>query len=223
MPCVLCLPVTWDRSSFLLVFLGGNRLPISLSLLKTIGSCTVHIDRLAEGEKTSFHSISSHSIHVPLYYHFATMRALVHARFAPRDRIRRAGARHLCSVFQPQRRWRNAYADLESASLIQPGHVDAARHQGQRNGLKIPAFASGSEWKWCIPGHCSSSDERGEEILSRLTAIVPEMRISFVMAPRRKSFFLSLQKLQCKDLVNAVLRREGADVLNLGPSAAIRR
>jgi len=64
------------------------------------------------------------------------------------------------------------------------------------------------------------ADERGEEILSRLTANVPENALSFVMARPAEEFF-PIEELQT--CVNAVLRREGAEVLNLGHRTAIRR
>src|SRR2546422_8603897 len=59
------------------------------------------------------------------------------------------------------------------------------------------------------------ADERGEEILSRLTASAPEDALSFVMARPAQEFF-PVEELQT--CVNAVLRREAAEVLNLGPS-----
>ena len=57
--------------------------------------------------------------------------------------------------------------------------------------------------------------ERGEEALSRLTAAAPEDALSFVMARPAQEFF-PIEELQT--CVNAVLRREANDVLNLGPS-----
>src|SRR5216683_69601 len=59
------------------------------------------------------------------------------------------------------------------------------------------------------------ADERGEEVLSRLTASAPEDALSFVMARPAQEYF-PIEELQ--SCVNAVLRREATDVLNLGPS-----
>ena len=59
------------------------------------------------------------------------------------------------------------------------------------------------------------ADERGDEILSRLTASAPEDSLSFVMARPAADFF-PVEELQI--CVNTVLRREATDVLNLGAS-----
>jgi DNA-binding transcriptional MocR family regulator len=110
----------------------------------------------------------------------------------------------------------NAYAELESEGLIQ-GHVGRGTFiKGNGNGLKIspPAppvlnGADGIRWELLF------ADERGEEILSRLTASAPVDSLSFVMA-RPASEFFPIEELQI--CVNAVLRREATEVLNLGPS-----
>jgi GntR family transcriptional regulator/MocR family aminotransferase len=100
--------------------------------------------------------------------------------------------------------------------LIQ-GHVGRGTFiKGNGNGLKItpPAppvlnGANGIRWELLF------ADERGEEVLSRLTASVPENALSFVMARPAEEYF-PIEELQI--CVNAVLRREGTEVLKLGPS-----
>jgi DNA-binding transcriptional MocR family regulator len=88
--------------------------------------------------------------------------------------------------------------------------------KGNGNGLKISPPAppvlngrDGIRWELLF------ADERGEEILSRLTASAPEDALSFVMARPAETFF-PVEELQA--CVNAALRREATEVLNLGPS-----
>src|SRR6266704_1304508 len=155
--------------------------------------------------------------HVPLYIQLRDqLRALVHAGdLRPGDRI--PASRELATMLGVHRTTvANAYAELESEGLIQ-GHVGRGTFiKGNGNGLKITPPAppvlngnGGIRWELLF------ADERGEEILSRLTANVPENALSFVMARPAQEFF-PIEELQT--CVNAVLRREGADVLNLGPS-----
>src|SRR6202795_1327453 len=156
--------------------------------------------------------------HVPLYVQLRDqLRALVHAGdLRPGDRI--PASRELATMLGVHRTTvANAYAELESEGLIQ-GHVGRGTFiKGNGNGLKITPPAppvlngnGGIRWELLF------ADERGEEILSRLTANVPEDALSFVMARPAQEFF-PIEELQT--CVNAVLRREAADVLNLGPSA----
>ena len=110
----------------------------------------------------------------------------------------------------------NAYAELESEGLIQ-GHVGRGTFiQGNGNGLKLsppppPMLGNGNgnglRWELLF------ADERGDEILSRLTASAPDDALSFVMARPAVDHF-PIEELQI--CVNAVLRREATDVLNLG-------
>src|SRR6266566_1283977 len=155
--------------------------------------------------------------HVPLYVQLRDqLRALVHAGdLRPGDRI--PASRELATMLGVHRTTvANAYAELESEGLIQ-GHVGRGTFiKGNGNGLKITPPAppvlngdGGIRWELLF------ADERGEEVLSRLTANVPEDALSFVMARPAQEFF-PIEELQT--CVNAVLRREGADVLNLGPS-----
>jgi 2-aminoadipate transaminase len=155
--------------------------------------------------------------HVPLYIQLRDqLRALVHAGdLRPGDRI--PASRELATLLGVHRTTvANAYAELESEGLIQ-GHVGRGTFiKGNGNGLKLtpPAPAvlnggSGIRWELLF------ADERGEEVLSRLTASAPQDSLSFVMARPAEEHF-PIEELQ--NCVNAVLRREATDVLNLGPS-----
>jgi 2-aminoadipate transaminase len=155
--------------------------------------------------------------HVPLYVQLRDqLRALVHAGdLRPGDRI--PASRELATMLGVHRTTvANAYAELESEGLIQ-GHVGRGTFiRGNGNGLKItpPAPAvmnghNGIRWELLF------ADERGDEVLSRLTASAPEDSLSFVMARPAEEFFPVDELINC---VNAVLRDEAADVLKLGPS-----
>lgn len=155
--------------------------------------------------------------HVPLYIQLRDqLRALVHAGdLRPGDRI--PASRELAVILGVHRTTvANAYAELESEGLIQ-GHVGRGTFiRGNGNGIKISPPAppvlngsSGIRWELLF------ADERGEEALSRLTAAAPEDALSFVMARPAQEFF-PVDELQ--NCVNAVLRREATEVLNLGPS-----
>ena len=155
--------------------------------------------------------------HVPLYIQLRDqLRALVHAGdLRPGDRI--PASRELATVLGVHRTTvANAYAELESEGLIQ-GHVGRGTFiQGNGNGLKLtPAPPSlvpnGNGLRWEL----LFADERGDEILSRLTASVPDDALSFVMARPAVDYF-PIEELQI--CVNTVLRREATDVLNLGAS-----
>src|SRR5438094_286960 len=154
---------------------------------------------------------------VPLYVQLRDqLRALVHAGdLRPGDRI--PASRELATMLGVHRTTvANAYAELESEGLIQ-GHVGRGTFiKGNGNGLKItppapPVLHGNGSLRWEL----LFADERGEEVLSRLTAGVPEDALSFVMACPAAAFF-PIDELQT--CVNTVLRREGTEVLNLGPS-----
>src|SRR5712672_496351 len=155
--------------------------------------------------------------HVPLYVQLRDqLRALVHAGdLRPGDRI--PASRELAIMLGVHRTTvANAYAELESEGLIQ-GHVGHGTFiKGNGNGLKLtppapPVLNGGNGIRWEL----LFADERGEEVLTRLTASAPENALSFVMARPAQEFF-PIEDLQV--CVNAVLRREATDVLNLGPS-----
>jgi DNA-binding transcriptional MocR family regulator len=155
--------------------------------------------------------------HVPLYVQLRDqLRALVHSGdLRHGDRI--PASRELAAMLGVHRTTvANAYAELESEGLIQ-GHVGRGTFvRGNGNGLKITPPAppvldgqSGIRWELLF------ADERGDEILSRLTASVPEDTLSFVMARPAEECFPVDELQTC---VNAVLRHEARQVLNLGPS-----
>ena len=155
--------------------------------------------------------------HVPLYIQLRDqLRALVHAGdLRPGDRI--PASRELAAMLGVHRTTvANAYAELESEGLIQ-GHVGRGTFiKGNGNGLKLtpapPPVLNGAEG---IRWELLFADERGEEVLSRLTANTPADSLSFVMARPAEEFFPVEELQMC---VNAVLRREATQVLNLGPS-----
>src|SRR5580765_273791 len=129
--------------------------------------------------------------HVPLYIQLRDqLRALVHAGdLRPGDRI--PASRELATMLGVHRTTvANAYAELESEGLIQ-GHVGRGTFiKGNGNGLKITPPAppvlngnAGVRWELLF------ADERGEEVLSRLTASAPENALSFVMARPAQEFF----------------------------------
>ena len=112
--------------------------------------------------------------HVPLYIQLRDqLRALVHAGdLRPGDRI--PASRELATMLGVHRTTvANAYAELESEGLIQ-GHVGRGTFiKGNGNGLKITPPAppvlngnGGIRWELLF------ADERGEEILSRLTGVM---------------------------------------------------
>jgi len=175
-----------------------------------------YLVELAEGERQCFHSISSRRVTFRCTSNFAINCApsctqAICARataYRPAVRLATMLGVHRTTVA-------NAYAELESEGLIQ-GHVGRGTFiKGNGNGLKITPPAppvlngnGGIRWELLF------ADERGEEILSRLTANVPEDALSFVMARPAQEFF-PIEELQT--CVNAVLRREGAEVLKSWP------
>jgi 2-aminoadipate transaminase len=155
--------------------------------------------------------------HVPLYVQLRDqLRALVHTGdLRPGDRI--PASRELATILGVHRTTvANAYAELESEGLIQ-GHVGRGTFiKGNGNGLKLTPPAppvlngtNGIRWELLF------ADERGEEVLSRLTASAPEDALSFVMSRPAPELF-PIEELQT--CVNTVFRREAAAVLDLGPS-----
>src|SRR5579859_3482145 len=155
--------------------------------------------------------------HVPLYVQLRDqLRALVHAGdLRPGERI--PASRELAIILGVYcTTVANAYAELESEGLIQ-GHVGRGTFiRGNGNGLKItppapPVLNGGDGIRWEL----LFADERGDEVLGRRTASAPVDSLSFVMARPAPEHF-PVEELQI--CVNAVLRREATDVLNLGPS-----
>ncbi len=154
--------------------------------------------------------------HVPLYIQLRDqLRALVHVGdLRPGDRI--PASRELALHLGVHRTTvANAYAELESEGLIE-GHVGRGTFiRGAALPLKFtppPASLGGNggvRWESLF------ADERGEEALSRLTQAVAVRDISFVMARPAEEFFPVEDLRNCS---NAVLRREAAEILRLGPS-----
>jgi 2-aminoadipate transaminase len=155
--------------------------------------------------------------HIPLYIQLRDqLRALVHTtELRPGDRI--PASRELAIQLGVHRTTvANAYAELESEGLIE-GHVGRGTFiRANGHGLRISPPAppvlhgvEGVRWELLF------ADERGEEMLDRLTANTAENTISFVMARPAEEFF-PVEELQT--CVSAVLRREGVDILKLGPS-----
>src|SRR6201993_1382447 len=155
--------------------------------------------------------------HIPLYIQLRDQppSSVPAGDLRPGDRI--PASRELAQILGVHRTTvANAYAELESEGLIQ-GHVGRGTFiKSNGNGLKItppppPVLNGGSGIRWEL----LFADERGEEVLSRLTASAPENSLSFVMARPAQEFF-PIEDLQI--CVSSVLRREATDVLNLGPS-----
>jgi DNA-binding transcriptional MocR family regulator len=155
--------------------------------------------------------------HVPLYVQLRDqLRALVHGgNLRPGDRI--PASRELASQLGVHRTTvANAYAELESEGLIR-GHVGRGTFISAANGGRKftapppPAAEDGGSVRW----ESLFADERADGNLQRLTRAVPPDTISFVMArPDQKLFPLD----EFHTCVNAVLSREGARILQMGPS-----
>ena len=196
----------------------GPRLCGAVFLLRdklalVVGQCRV---KLAQGERQCFlYTSSRKATFLSMCSCEINLRALVHAGdLRPGDRI--PASRELATMLGVHRTTvANAYAELESEGLIQ-GHVGRGTFiKGNGNGLKLtpppPAVLNGTNG---IRWELLFADERSDEVLSRLTASAPENSLSFVMARPAQEYF-PIDELQT--CVAAVLKREGADVLNLGP------
>ena len=154
--------------------------------------------------------------HIPLYIQLRDqLRALVHAGdLRPGDRI--PASRELAVHLGVHRTTvANAYAELESEGLIE-GHVGRGTFirgvaQPPRITPPPPALSSNGGVRW----ESLFADERGEEALDRLIHAVPRDGISFVLA-RPDEHFFPIEEL--RNCCNTVLRREGAQILQLGPS-----
>jgi len=154
--------------------------------------------------------------HVPLYVQLRDqIRALVHGGdLRPGERI--PASRELAVQLGVHRTTvANAYAELESEGLIS-GHVGRGTFICAENvtrkisGVPHPTSVEGGlRWESLF------ADERGEEILSRLTQASPRGAISFVMARPAAEFFPVEDLRKCS---NAVWRREGTEILQFGPS-----
>jgi 2-aminoadipate transaminase len=157
--------------------------------------------------------------HIPLYVQLRDqLRALVHAgELRAGDRI--PASRELALQLGVHRTTvANAYAELESEGLIR-GHVGRGTFiQALPNARPFtppPRPASLSTNGGVLRWEALFADERTEENLSRLTPEVPEGAIAFVTAKPSEEFFpVEEMRLCC----NAVLRRDGRRILQLGSS-----
>jgi len=152
--------------------------------------------------------------HIPLYVQLCDqLRALVHAGdLRPGDRI--PASRELAQHLGVHRTTvANAYAELESEGLIE-GHVGRGtfiRSNGRH--LQIapppPSLVPGGAIRW----ESLFADERGDDALDRLIRTTPASGISFVVARPPEEIFPLAEMRNC---CNAVLRREGARILQYG-------
>ena len=154
--------------------------------------------------------------HVPLYIQLRDqIRALVHGGdLRPGERI--PASRELATQLGVHRTTvANAYAELESEGLIS-GHVGRGTFiRGENVARKISAVPHSTSVEGSLRWESLFADERGEEILSRLTQAAPRGSISFVMARPAAEFFPIEELRKCS---NAVWRREGTEILQFGPS-----
>lgn len=152
--------------------------------------------------------------HIPLYVQLCDqLRALVHAGdLRPGDRI--PASRELAQHLGVHRTTvANAYAELEAEGLIE-GHVGRGTFiRANWRPLQIapppPSVVPGGAIRW----ESLFADERGDDALDRLLRTMPASGISFVVAhPPEESFPVAEVRSCC----NAVLRREGARILQYG-------
>jgi DNA-binding transcriptional MocR family regulator len=152
--------------------------------------------------------------HIPLYVQLCDqLRALVHAGdLRPGDRI--PASRELAQHLGVHRTTvANAYAELESEGLIE-GHVGRGTFiRANWRPLQIapppPSLVPGGSIRW----ESLFADERGDDALDRLIRNTPKSGISFVVARPPKECFPVAEIRNC---CNAVLRREGARILQYG-------
>src|SRR5579863_7024879 len=154
--------------------------------------------------------------HVPLYIQLRDqIRALVHGGdLRPGERI--PASRELAAQLGVHRTTvANAYAELESEGLVS-GHVGRGTFiRGESVARKISAVPHPTSVDGGLRWESLFADERGEEILSRLTQAAPRGSISFVVARPAAEFFPIEELRKCS---NAVWRREGTEILQMGPS-----
>jgi 2-aminoadipate transaminase len=153
--------------------------------------------------------------HIPLYVQLRDqLRALVHSgELRNGDRI--PASRELASQLGVHRTTvANAYAELESEGLIE-GHVGrgtficGAASKQFSPPPRANGNGAGARWESLF------ADERGDESLSRLMPDVPAGSLAFTCARPSEEFFPIEEFRRC---ANAVLRREGRRILQLGAS-----
>jgi 2-aminoadipate transaminase len=154
--------------------------------------------------------------HVPLYIQLRDqLRALVHSgELRPGDRI--PASRELATQLGIHRTTvANAYAELESEGLIR-GHVGRGTFIcASATPLKFTPPPPPTPGNGAVRWEALFAEERGEEALDRLLPESPNHAISFAVARPPKEFFPVEAFRQC---CNAVLRKEGAQILQLGTS-----
>ena len=151
--------------------------------------------------------------HIPLYVQLRDqLRALVHSgELRSGDRI--PASRELAGHLGVHRATvANAYAELESEGLIQ-GHVGRGTFicKAPVPQFSPPPRSNGN--RGTIRWESLFADERGEDSLNRLMPDVPLGAIAFTIAVPPPEFFPVEEFRRC---CNAVLRREGQQVLHLG-------
>jgi len=151
---------------------------------------------------------------IPLYAQLRDqMRALVHSgELLPGDRI--PASRELANQLQIHRTTvATAYAELESEGLIQ-GFVGRGTYISESSAPREftpPPREQGGVLRW----EALFADERAGDGLSRLMPEVPEGTIAFISARPSEEFFPVDDVRTC---ANAVLKREGREILQLGAS-----
>lgn len=154
--------------------------------------------------------------HVPLYIQLRDqIRALVHAGdLRSGDRI--PASRELAAQLGVHRTTvANAYAELESEGLTS-GHVGRGTFI---RGEGVPRRISPAPHTITLDGRLRweslFADDRGDEVLGRMTKTAPRGSISFVMARPAAEFFPVEELRSCS---NAVWKCEGPQILQFGPS-----
>jgi 2-aminoadipate transaminase len=154
--------------------------------------------------------------HVPLYIQLRDqIRALVHGGdLRPGERI--PASRELATQLGVHRTTvANAYAELESEGLIS-GHVGRGTFiRGESVVRKITPLPHPTSVSGGLRWESLFADERGEEFLTRLVQDSARDSISFVLAKPATQFFPIEELRKCS---NAVWRREGSEILQMGPS-----
>ena len=156
--------------------------------------------------------------HIPLYVQLRDqLRALVHSgELRAGDRI--PASRELAVQLGVHRTTvANAYAELESEGLIQ-GHVGRGTficaNASARNFTPLPR-PNGSNGNGGVRWESLFADDRGDEVLSRLTPDVPSGSIAFVNARPSEEYFPIEEFRRC---CNSVLTSDGRKILQLGSS-----
>ena len=155
--------------------------------------------------------------HIPLYVQLRDqLRALVHSgELRAGDRI--PASRELAAQLGVHRTTvANAYAELESEGLIQ-GHVGRGTYiceiPAKQFSLPPRSNGNGNGHNGAMRWEALFADDRGEESLSRMMPRVPDGAIAFTVARPPDDTFPVEEFRRCS---NAVLRREGRRILQLG-------